>query len=49
MAKRLKAGAVSKEPGLWLSFGTCDVLMLVVIVTGLHSLFCRLIRLSSSG
>jgi len=49
MAKRLEAGAASEEPGLWLTFGTRDVLMLVIIVTGLHSSFCRFLRLSSSG
>ena len=49
MAKRLKAGAASKEPGLWLTFGTCDVLMLGIIVTGLYSLFCSFLRLSTSG
>jgi len=49
MAKRLKAGAASKEPGLRLTFGTYDVLTLVIIVTGPYSLFYRLLRLSSSS
>ena len=43
MAKRLKAGAASKDPGLWFTFGICDVLAPAIVVTVLHSLFCRLL------
>jgi len=49
MVKRLKAGAASKEPGLWLTSGTRDALTLVVTVTDLYFLFYRLLRLSASG
>ena len=49
MAKRLKAGAASKEPGLWFTFGICDILALAIVVTGLYSLFCRLLRLPTSS
>jgi len=49
MAKRLKAGAASKELGLRLTFGICDALALAIVVTGLYSLFCRLLRPPTSS
>jgi len=49
MAKRLKAGAASKEPGLLFVSRSRDVLALVITVTDLYTLFRRLLRLSTSG